>query len=212
MEGEEGDSERQCQARQRKAGPAGSAAFKVPTKKSAYLNTPSMREVRSTAAAVASLRRASRAGVDHQCGGIIERDLCRQQSHEARLAPGIERQRGQQQNEVLRRDAGRQAIDEEEQRQKVEQEGDRREQQFSRASRAAMGFLSHGLTDRAAELPQGEAVERKFQHDMGKTQRQQHGEPDRHSRRNRAPSTRHSPPRPAPAGPAKHRPSGSPRL
>ena len=87
------------------------------------------RERRDEAAPVA-LR-----GADHQGRCVVEDDLAGQQQDEYRLAPRVEQKRGRDENDVLRRDPGRHAIDDEEQRQEVEQERDRREQHQSAIQR-----------------------------------------------------------------------------
>ena len=127
MEGEERNAERQRDARQRES-VAAERGIERADREVGVLEDAEQREIgrdagRNCEPPPLSLRRA-----DQQREAVIEHDLEGQQQHEARLAPGVEQQRRREQDDVLRRDAGRQAIEQKEQRQEVEQEGDRRKQ------------------------------------------------------------------------------------
>ena len=99
--------------------------------------------------APAALRRA-----DRQRGAVVHHDLAGEQQDETRLAPGVEQQRSKQQNDVLRRDAWRRAIEQEEQRQEVEQECDGRKQHVSlRPSSPCRGRYARWLTAFATLVP-----------------------------------------------------------
>ena len=153
VKGEERDAERQREAGQRERG-TGDRVHRAEDKVGVLEQAEGgevrrHRECRDEAAPVA-LR-----GTDHQGRCVVEDDLAGEQQDEDRLAPGVEQKRGRDENDVLRRDPGRHAINDEEQRQEIEQERDGREQHQARCTAFARLWPIAAPSWRSARLFSG---------------------------------------------------------
>src|SRR4051812_34155613 len=108
MKGEERNAERQREAGQCKS--VAKDGIERADGKIGVLKQPEQREVDCHGERGHKLPSLALGRADRERSTVVECDLRREQQDEARLAPSVEQQRGEEQYDVLCRDAGRQEI------------------------------------------------------------------------------------------------------